>query len=106
MYNALLKYDRDQEKKLVYGTNSFNFTDIANNWSFEPIKQLATNNMIDGYGDGTFKSNQNITRAESVAIIAKVFGRSQDFSQRLSFKDVLQSHWAYKYIMNAVNGEN
>ena len=106
LYNALLKYDRDQEKKLVYGTNSFNFTDISNNWSLEPIKQLATNNMIDGYGDGTFKSNQNITRAESVAIIAKVFGRSQEFSQRVSFKDVLQSHWAYKYIMNAVNGEN
>ena len=106
LYNVLLKYDRDQGKKLVYGTNSFNFTDIANNWSFEPIKQLATNNMIDGYGDGTFKPNNNITRAESVTMISKVFDRSQDFSQRLSFKDVLQSHWAYKYIMNAVNGEN
>ncbi len=106
LYNALLKYDKDQDKKLAYGTTQFNFTDIPNNWSLEPIKQFATNNMINGYGNDLFKPSQNITRAESVAIIAKVFGRSQDFYQRVSFKDVLQSHWAYNYIMNAVNGEN
>ena len=99
------KYDRAQDKKLVYGLTAFNFMDVPANWSLESIKQLATNGMIDGYGDGAFKPNNNITRAESVAMIAKVFDRSQTFSQRVNFKDVSQKHWAYKYIMNAVNPE-
>ena len=46
----------------------------------------------------------NITRAETVTMICRLFNRSEKWNGSKSFIDVPQSHWAYNNIMNAVNG--
>jgi hypothetical protein len=45
------------------------FNDIAGNWEQSYIHILASNGIISGYGDGTFKPDGNITRAEMIQII-------------------------------------
>ncbi len=104
VYESLLSYNMNKNSKLIYGENEFRFSDIKNDWTFEPIKQLATNEMINGYENNLFKPNENITRAEAVKIINKAFGRSENWIGSVSFDDVSENHWAYKFIMNAANG--
>ncbi len=105
VYESLLRYNANKNSKLIYGENEFKFSDVKNDWTFEPIKQLATNEMINGYGNDLFKPEGNITRAEAVKIINKAFGRSENWIGSISFNDVSENHWAYKFIMNAANGE-
>ena len=51
---------------------------------------------INGYPDGTFKPNNNITRAEYTTILGKV-GPLRD----RDFLDVPKDHWAYEYVMHS-----
>ena len=54
------------------GTNG-NFTDINDvPWATNYIKALASNNIVNGYGDNTFRPNNTITRAEFSVSFARV----------------------------------
>ena len=49
------------------------FTDVSRElWAYEAISVLCTKNIIAGYEDGTFKPNNNITRAEAAALIYRI----------------------------------
>lgn len=48
------------------------FSDINGSWAKEAVLALASNGIINGYEDGTFQPEANITRAEMVAIIARI----------------------------------
>lgn len=48
------------------------FRDINGSWAKEAVLALASNGIINGYEDGTFHPEANITRAEMVAIIARI----------------------------------
>lgn len=47
-------------------------SDVKQHWAAAAINALAGSGIISGYGDGTFRLDQEITRAESIAIIAKL----------------------------------
>lgn len=54
--------------------NNLNFKDIStNNKFYKEIKKLYNSGIITGYEDGTFKGNNNITRAESAALIKRFY---------------------------------
>ncbi len=59
--------------KLDVNTKTFN--DIDGHWAQKYIELAAGNNWINGYEDGSFKPNQNITRAETFAMINRVLER-------------------------------
>ena len=54
------------------------FPDISGSWAREYINRAAARGLIDGYEDGTFRPNQNITRGEAMKIINKVLFRTPD----------------------------
>lgn len=56
------------EGKLEPTTKSL--SDLSGHWAKEYIEKLAGNEIINGYEDGTFRPQNNITRAEAAAIIA------------------------------------
>jgi len=65
--------------------------------------------LIQGYGDGTFKPSQPISRAEFVTMFDRALYR-EDIIQSESyeglenikiFPDVSKDFWAYKYILEA-----
>lgn len=54
------------------GTNGY-FTDLNKaEWATTFIKALASNNIVNGYDDGTFRPNNTITRAEFSLSFARV----------------------------------
>lgn len=61
------------------------FTDVpANHWAYASVSKLAQAGIIEGYGDGRFIGNNNMTRFEMAQIVAKAMAKadSADASQR------------------------
>nr|WP_256223551.1 S-layer homology domain-containing protein [Paenibacillus sp. 1_12] len=46
--------------------------DIGNSWAKEAIENFVAAGVIKGYDDGTFKSDQTITREEMVVILSRI----------------------------------
>jgi len=53
------------------------FSDVsADHWAYDAITQLAADGVIEGYGDGTYRGDRNITRYEMAQMIAKAMART------------------------------
>jgi hypothetical protein len=52
------------------------FSDIQGHWAQAEIEKAASYGWIQGYDDGTFRPNKQITRAEAITILNRVLGRS------------------------------
>ncbi len=77
------------------------FDDIDNyEWAKSAILSLASDGVINGKGNRKFAPNDNVTRAEFVKIIMGAFDMVSD-GARISFDDVAENHWGYKYIASA-----
>lgn len=75
------------------------FSDTKHHWANDYIAPLADRGYIDGYGDGSFRPDNLLTRAEMVKIITKAGGlKLQSGTQ--SFSDI-SGHWARDYIVIA-----
>ena len=87
------------------------FSDVKpTDWFYEAVTGSIQFGWINGYGDGTFRPNNTITRAEVTAIVNKMLGREGDqaFIQQHQeelkrFTDVTSAHWAYYHIAEATN---
>ena len=77
------------------------FNDIDGHWAKNAIIDFATKGYINGYGDGTFKPDNSITRAEFVKILNKAFGYTNVGKE--NFSDVNPSDWYYNDICIGVN---
>ena len=86
------------------GTASVQLSDIDGHWAHDDIMALAANGIVQGYGDGAFRPDDDVTRAETVVMLSRLFGRTDEFNADKTFTDVPETHWAYAYIMNAANG--
>ena len=73
------------------------FADVNGHWAEKYIDKAGEYGYINGYEDGTFRPDNNITRAEAVTIMSKVFGFAPDGTVS-RFGDVTNSHWAFGYI--------
>lgn len=52
------------------------FSDVTpDDWSYKAVSQLADEGVINGYPDGTFKGNKNITRYEMGQIVARLMAK-------------------------------
>ena len=48
------------------------FSDVStDSWAYQAVSQLAEAGIVNGYPDGTFKGQNNITRYEMAQMIAK-----------------------------------
>ncbi|KJS13869.1 MAG: hypothetical protein VR67_02010 [Peptococcaceae bacterium BRH_c8a] len=70
------------------------FADIKGSWAEKQINDWADRGLAGGYSDGTFQPDNQITRAEFVALTNRAFGK-QDETARADFKDVRESDWFY-----------
>ena len=53
------------------------FSDVpADHWAYDAVSQLASDGVIEGYGDSTFQGNKNITRYEMAQMIAKAMAKN------------------------------
>jgi hypothetical protein len=53
------------------------FSDVpAGHWAYNSVTKLAQEGVIEGYGDGTFLGNRNITRYEMAQMVAKALAKN------------------------------
>jgi len=74
--------------------------DIKGHWAEKQITEWVNKGLARGYPDGSFKPNNQITRAEFVALLNRAFGK-QDPAAKAAFKDVNPSDWFYAEVAAA-----
>ena len=87
------------------------FNDVSDGyWAAAYIKAAAKHGWINGYGDGSFRADDEINRAEVVTIVNRLLGREADadyiadnLRKLNTFPDVSRKHWAYYAVMEAAN---
>lgn len=86
--------------------------DVKNHWAKDAIETLYGHKMVKGYPDGTFKPEDDITRAEAVTVLNACFGRKSDLNSvdnitnpelLRTFRDVFKSDWYYAEVLDATN---
>ena len=80
------------------GLAAVQFSDIQGHWAEAAIKKAAAEDIVKGYPDGTFKPDDNISRAEFATIIVQAFKLEK--REGKVFGDT-GSHWAKDYIATA-----
>lgn len=87
------------------------FSDVSDGyWAAAYIKAAAKHGWINGYGDGSFRADDEINRAEVVTIVNRLLGREADedyitdnLRKLNTFSDMSKRHWAYYAVMEAAN---
>lgn len=74
--------------------------DISGHWAENNIQELVALGAISGYPDGTFRPNNNITRAEFATVLVKAFQLEPQSGK--VFKDTA-GHWAQETISTAAS---
>ena len=96
---AILKKDNEESTGggiITPPQEEVGFKDIKGHWAEAAIKLFKDKAFINGYEDNTFRPNSNMTRAEFIKVVNKVFGYNQTATE--DFKDVNQDDWFYKDI--------
>ena len=82
------------------------FSDVKENNKFRnAIFFAVSNSIVMGYDDGTFRPDNNITRAEVVTMVNRFLGRNPNGAEGATFSDV-EGHWAKSQILAACGDEN
>lgn len=73
------------------------FADVsADHWNNDNLQALKTAGIVNGYDDGTFRGDNEITRHEAAAMIGKVYNSikgEQMVTMGSAFTDVPADHW-------------
>ncbi len=98
---AYISGDSDFEvEKLNYKTP---FNDLGERYEYESyIHEISARNIILGYEDGSFKPENELTRAEMAAVFVRMFDIPETGSASC-FEDIPEDHWAKDYIMSLVD---
>lgn len=76
-------------------------------WYYGYVMALANQNIIKGYLDKTYHPEDNITKAEAIALINRItereYERGEIDKMVCPFIDLPKSHWAYYEVMIAAN---
>ena len=53
------------------------FSDVpAGHWAYQSVAKLAAQGVVEGYGDGTYRGDRNITRYEMAQMVAKAMAKN------------------------------
>ena len=53
------------------------FSDVpAGHWAYQSVAKLAAAGVVEGYGDGTYRGDRNITRYEMAQMVAKAMAKN------------------------------
>jgi len=82
---------------VIFSVCAAGFSDLPDShWAYKYIMELSSEGVINGYSDGTFRPEAQVTRAEFVKLIGKTNDKKAE-----DFADLPKTHWAYDYVMNS-----
>ena len=71
------------------------FSDVpSDHWSYDAVSKLAKDGVIEGYGDGTYRGDQKITRYEMAQMVAKAMTKSDVSAADKAMIDKLAAEYA------------
>ena len=87
------------------------FSDISGYWAENEIRRAAALGWVQGFGDGTYRPNENITRAQAVTMINRVLCRQPEEADDLlpgmnTWSDCHEGDWYYLAIQEAGNSHD
>jgi hypothetical protein len=103
-YTKMVVKALQKENLLSYSTNpleKLTFSDVTHNdWFLEYVDIAVKSNLVKGYADGTFRGNNNITRAEAVEILKNA---ALNFDLQIKygaepFIDVMENDWFHEAV--------
>lgn len=93
----------EQKGEKISGKSNFN--DVSKNeWYSDYIGYLSKYGIIKGYSDNTFRPNDNVSRAEFVAMTVRfnsLFNDVKKGSYTVKYTDVASNYWAYSDVAYA-----
>ena len=80
-------------------------------WAYENILSINASGLMQGYEDGTYRPENQITRAEVMTVINKLLGRnpSEPYVKSLDFNpfnDLKRNEWYYTAVLEATVTHN
>lgn len=80
------------------------FNDLPeDHWATKQITEMSEKGVVVGYPDGSFKPDENVTRAEFASMAIKALGQENaQVIQSIKFTDIDGDFWAYDAIQKAV----
>ncbi len=103
---ATVPYQNKDREIEAFVPEEINFTDKDySNYNFHSAEMLSRVGIIRGNDRGEANLNDNVTRAEAVAMVMRFIGMENVEMQylKLRFDDVKDDDWFYSVIMNAFN---
>ena len=88
------------------------FSDIRGHWAAKEISRAYENGWVDGYPNGTFAPNQDITRAEAMTLVNRVLHRNPEHVDDLlpgmaKWTDNMNTKaWYYLAVQEATNSHD
>ena len=71
------------------------FSDVPrDHWAYDAVTQLAADGVVEGYGDGTFRGDRNITRYEMAQMVAKAMAKGDLSASDRALVDRLAAEFA------------
>ncbi len=81
--------------------NGSMFPDVDGHWAQKAIVSAKAVGIINGYPDGTFRPEAELSRAEAITMISKLLERGPLSGVNPKWTDVPATHWAFGYIQEA-----
>lgn len=83
------------------GNKNSDFKDVdENHIAKKSIDKLYSKNYIKGYEEGTFKPDNNISRAETATILNRMLEINNKENLENKYSDLDKNHWAYYEILS------
>lgn len=71
------------------------FSDVPrDHWAYDAVTQLAADGVIEGYGDGTYRGDRNITRYEMAQMVGKAMAKGDMSTSDKALVDRLAAEFA------------
>ena len=78
------------------------FSDINGHWATDAINTLVGKGVLAGFEDGTFRPEENVTRAQFVKMIVTAFNINSTAND-IKFSDVSADMWHSQYVIAAAS---
>ncbi len=105
VYATIPVENKDREIE-AFVPDAIEFTDADDSvYGFHDVKMLSRVGIIRGNENGEANINDNVTRAEAVAMVMRFIGLENEQKEysKLRFDDVKSGDWFYSVVMNAFN---
>ncbi|MDF2676893.1 MAG: S-layer y protein [Bacillota bacterium] len=87
--------------------SALTFTDISKHWAKDYIERVADYGIVQGYSNGTFKPDGNVTVLESLVMMSRLYKLDDDVKSQIieQYKPILEGmdntkyrEWSFEYL--------